>query len=135
MKTICPICGSDNLIIILMTSGPHHAKRVCQNRHFIEWVAAPRVGTAEIPEDLVSFTVKRTALADLKGTPKQVAMARSLRSNMISFANKVGREDYTRLLACIEDASWFLANRGLFPPEVKWPKPEQLAAVESGAVR
>lgn len=126
--TACRLCGSDLFATVLCTSGPHYAKKVCHpHNHFIEWVARPREAMASIPDELRPFLIYRAKPIPLQGSERQVSAARSLRFSMTEFANKAGDPEYSMLLSCVRDASWFLANKGLHPPALRcWPRPDQM---------
>lgn len=127
MKTICRLCQSTTLETVLCTHGPHYARRVCENGHFVDWVPRPREAQSTIPEMLKAFTAPRRCPAPLRGSDRQCAAARAVRYNAIGFAEKAGEPEFARLLASIADATWFLANKGLFPPDLKcWPRVDQM---------
>jgi hypothetical protein len=136
-RTACLVCGSTDLTEVKMTRGPHYARMTCPAGHFVDWVARPPMDDAQIPEEIRGLIVQRKQSASLQGSPSQVALARGIRMNMISFANQAGASvEYVRLLTCINDATWFLANKGKFPPTLKcWPRVDQMAQVEETATR
>lgn len=125
----CPRCQSSDLKVVRLNSGPHYAKLTCPDGHFIRWVAKPSEASADVPPSLLALIAPRTKPVVLQGTEKQVAAGKSIRAKMIAFANRSGADEtYVRLLACITDASWFLANVDRQPPHLKcWPRPDQLA--------
>lgn len=132
-RTACPICQSTDLHDEPMTRGPHHAKRVCPQGHYVEWVARPITESSDIPAELRPYCVARKYRAELRGTPGQVDAAESIRAQMFARANREHvPDDVFNMMVGVADATWFLGNKGLMWPRWKcWPKVSQMEAVET----
>lgn len=131
-RSDCPRCGSADVTDTETTTGPHFAKRTCGAcGAFVAWVPFPRTRSAEMPAELAPFAVAGRAPVDLRGTPAQAAAARGVRACMVWTHRKAGNGRYADLLNGVADATWFLANRGLAPPQLKcWPRVDQMAPLD-----
>lgn len=134
--TACPTCGSTDLRDDVRPIGRHYGKRVCPDGHHCGWLPKPPDGGTPLPAEVAALVVPRSKPVSLKGTPGQVGAARMLRFNTISFHEKAGDRDFVALLKCVNDATWFLANKGRGPVDLKcWPRADQMEPVAEVAER
>jgi hypothetical protein len=112
IPTQCPHCGSRSILEVADPGKRHYAQLICGAcSRWIRWIPKPppTIGTADLrpPEPLP----KGAALPSLKGTPKQVKFAESVRRDTLRRVWSAGHKDLARSMATIADAGWWLSNR------------------------
>ena len=129
--TECPICRSTDLHDDVRPIGPHYGKRVCPNGHHCGWLPHPRTAATDPPAELADLVVRRGIPVALKGTSAQIGLARSIRARLDSRNTRTGRHEFVAMVRCVQDATWFLANRHADGPvDLKcWPRVDQMAPV------
>jgi hypothetical protein len=124
----CPQCGESKQRTVMGPFGPHHAKLVCGGcgRHlkFLPKPAPPR-GSRPSPE-IVALVHPRQRACPLRGTGPQVRAARAIRNSLLFRIRDTTWIEYRYLIMCITDATWFMANSGKEPDELRWPSPRQM---------
>jgi hypothetical protein len=126
---VCRYCSSPDLEVHLEPPGStHHARLVCLScDRFLRWLAKPAPAADGPPPALLARVHARPRPCLLFGSEKQTRYARSIRERLLYLYGRRGRDDIVRLLRCIADASWFVANspdRRTGPP--RWPKVGQM---------
>jgi len=121
----CPTCGATTRTPVKPPSGsPHHAAERCGAcGRFLRWLPRP---AGVIPDHCLEAAVPRASPVPLRGTARQVEWATSIRTDLLRRAAAQPR--LAQLLMTIDDATWFIANRGRPLEQLRWPAVEQLAS-------
>jgi hypothetical protein len=125
----CRHCGSTDLETTREPEGStHHARLACRScDRFLKWLPRPAPAADGPPPAVMARVHDRARPCLLFGTEKQTRYARAIRETMLFTYARDGRDDVVRLLRCITDASWYIANdpaRRRGPP--RWPSPDRL---------
>lgn len=124
----CPRCQHVRVVERLCTGGPHHSVRACEKCGLVRGYGRhPSTPEPPVPDELLERASLRTGgFAELEGSEKQIAWARSIRARMHSTA--LARDDHNRaaILASVRDATFFIANASKSYEEMKFPSLTQL---------
>ena|SRR5438128_3692 len=128
MSSTCP-CGSTRTVSGPTLSGPHYAKLVCEDcGRFLRWLPAPGSEGGRPPDWLLEAAEAYTGEpVELRGTPKQIGWAETIRHRALLAARHRGDDQLVAVFGVIVAASWFIANRARNAWEVRWPTRGQVA--------
>ena len=124
-----PDCGSVHCKVVLEPEGSvHHARFVCEKcGRFFRWLKKPQKSGA-LPDPAIMAKVQPgQPPVTLRGTEKQVKYAMELRSKLVFILEHKGQMDKVDLVNGIEDATWFLAQKGKPLKNYRWPVEKQMA--------
>jgi hypothetical protein len=129
----CPRCHStETRTEVLPVGSVHYAKLLCAGcGRYLRFLPRQESKGGQPSAGTIARVHDRVRPAVLRGTDKQCLAARSIRENMLYRAQRRNDLDCARLLRCVADATWFLANRSAqSPEEFRWPAPNQMESAE-----
>lgn len=124
----CQRCGHERTVERRCAGGPHFSVKRCEKCGTLRgWGSHPKTAETPAPPELLERARLRThGFAPLKGSPKQIDWAESIRARMHGTATAKGDTDTARVLACVEDSTYFVAHARKAYDEMHWPAPGQL---------
>jgi hypothetical protein len=125
MSTIivgCPRCGDPEIDLVSAPPGsPHYRRRQCRTcGAFRGWEPRPAVDpdTMHVPPGIP----EGSPLPRLRGSSrKQEAFAEATRASLLPAWARFWPPDVIQAVRAIDDATWWLANRGKRYDEVRFP--------------